>query len=303
MNLQETAERLRQYKETDPQHLQEGTDHDLICEAVWDLYGDDAELSEHYDDDFVADGETRLYWVLPENEGEETILVYDGKIVVGTIAGVTAEINAAYCEKHHAQQCKACGDFSDKTCVECPHCGKYVDGTECGELTVPADVAECIRDGGSEEYLWLLKERLPTHETPANHTYVFLRLQLLPREGRWRGQYGKPEQWYASICCVNVGMAGKAGAREVQSSLGISPEDWKKIPQAGKAEALLDHGTYATVAQQSGVSPRRLLDWMLEEKTAVMTFGGFKLDAPHNAIGSSGWDFMKGDITAGIRKR
>jgi len=29
---------------------------------------------------------------------------------------------------------------------------------------------------------------------------------------------------------------------------------------------------------------------------------GFAMDRPQNAIGSTGWDFLKGDITAGLRR-
>lgn len=299
IDLQRVQQAVEAYREANPGE----DDHSLICEAVWAAYGDDADLSENFDDGWVRNGNDRLYWLLPENEGDETITVLDGVVRIGTIDGITRQLNQEYCEKHGGAICPHCGEMSHKTAAECSHCGHYMDGSgKVDELTLPEDYADMLQDGGSEKYLWLLKRRLETHETPKNHTYLFIELDLMPEEGRYRGTFEKPEEWCCSIRAVNVGMAGKSGAASVQSCMGMDAETWEGLPHTGKAEALLETGISACLWQNVGVSPRRLLDAAVKEMVGVSTMGGFYLDRRQNAVGSTGWDFMAGQIDAGIKR-
>lgn len=277
----------------------------MIYDAVWALYGDDAELSEHYDDGWIHGGDTRIFWVTPDSEEDVTIITWfdtdEGpRATVENVVEFTRRMNLAYAEKHDGQVCPHCHEMCHKDCVECPHCGKFIDtGEKVPELEVPN--SECLEDGGSDRYVWVMNERLPTHETKSNHTYVFIVLDLMPQEGRYRGTFDKPEEWCCSVCTVNVGMAGKKGAADARRSYGMDEDTWNDLPHVAKAQLLMEYGLQATLKQECGYSAARLLqkavtEWLPE----VNTFGGFRLDAPQNACGNSGWDFMKGDI--GLKK-
>jgi hypothetical protein len=281
--------------------------HGVICDAIWLVFGDNAELSEHYDDCWVENGNTRLYYLLTDDE--MTIMAcerqhpeFGSHIIVGRLDETISDINQAYASKHGGQICKRCAEMCSVECVECPDCGHYVDGTDCPELVLPDSIAECLEDGGSDRYVWVLKERLPTHTTPSNHTYVFIQLDVVGQDGKYRGTFDRPDLWFASIRTVNVGMAGKSGAKQVMQCFGWDEDTWKALPHVGKAQALLEYGLAATLWDNSGTSPRRLLDAALSHLPEVAMFCGFKLDAPQNAIGTSGWDFMRGDILAGLKR-
>lgn len=51
-----------------------------------------------------------------------------------------------------------------------------------------------------------------------------------------------------------------------------------------------------------GNNKGELLKAARKELLGVDMLFGFYMDRPLNAIGSTGWDFIKGDITAGFRK-
>jgi len=282
--------------------------HSVICDAIWAVFGDETELSEHYDDCWVENGETRLYYLLTDDE-EMTLMVCERQypaegchVIVGYLQETIDDINQTYAQKHGGQICKHCGEMCSIECVECPDCGHYVDGTKCPELTLPDTLADCLEDGGSDKYVWVLKERLPTHETPSNHTYVFIQLDTVEQDNKYREKFDRPDLWFASIRTVNVGMAGKSGAKEVMQCFGWDEAEWKAIPHVGKAQALLEYGLAAQLWSNSGTSPRRLLAAAVVHLPEVMMLAGFKLDAPQNAIGTSGWDFMRGDILAGLKR-
>lgn len=65
-------------------------------------------------------------------------------------------------------------------------------------------------------------------------------------------------------------------------------------------ELLCDYGIFATVWGKSG-SLRDLLREGKEQAriTKCFTFG-YMMDKAQNAIGSTGWDFLRGDLLAGI---
>lgn len=292
--LEQAAEELRAYIKENP----EEKDGHLAYEAVDILMGEQESRWDKVDQTDTPDGDT-LHYV--ELEGERTIGILDGKVYVGTLKEIQAPWVKAHCEKHNAKPCSACGELNHKDCEECGHCKSFTDGS--GEYDHPElskDIADCIEDGGSDRYIWMMKERLPTHETVKNHSYVFLQLDIAEAEQKYRGYYEKPDTVYGSICIVNVGSAGKNGMREVCSQYNLDEEDWKAMPHAEKAMRLHDVGIHATVHQAEGKSCQRVLAALMEELPKVMMHGGFYLDRPANGIGSTGWDFLKGDILAGL---
>lgn len=62
---------------------------------------------------------------------------------------------------------------------------------------------------------------------------------------------------------------------------------------------LHDYGIFASVWNENGSLKDLLRQGKQEAKTCEFLFG-FYLDRPQNAIGSTGWDLLRGDLMAGI---
>lgn len=117
-----------------------------------------------------------------------------------------------------------------------------------------------------------------------------------------------------------------AGAKEIKSALngyGESfPKPGTKQRHEAVCEALLGCGTAAGIysliggharvfedgwwTEPEGVDYEAELDegvkLMQQHALFVNSMFGFFMDAPLNAIGSTGWDFVRGDITAALSK-
>jgi hypothetical protein len=185
-----------------------------------------------------------------------------------------------------------------------PDCGYYLDGSgKVPEVEIPEALGTCLQDGGSDVYRWVFKERLETHKTESNYTWVFVNLSLIPSGNRYLGEFELPEQWCLDVYAVNVGMAGKSGASDAQRYLGIVPEDWRAMSKLQQAEALLECGVRACLYEKTGYSAARLLTNLLQKKLGgILTMAGFNLDSVHNALGSTGWDFMSNDLFRPVRE-
>lgn len=296
-----SEERLQQAAAAVPRDQEPGY---FLYDVVFALDGDSADLAGRTDVVWVMDGTEELHYLVVD--GGPTVMAWSindlrttENVLIGDLQATIDRLNREFAETNGGQICRKCGEMCHKDHIECPHCGFYVTGEECPELVLPSEFAECLEDGGSDRYTWVLKERLPTHETPSRHSWVFIRLEVGGHE-RYRGYFEPPAQHFASVRAVNIGMAGKAGAKDAQRSFGFSSEDWAEIPDVGKAQCLMDYGLAAIVWEACGRSLRQLLDQAVEQARQTLTVGGFMLDRPQNAIGNTGWDFMAGNI--GFRK-
>jgi hypothetical protein len=75
------------------------------------------------------------------------------------------------------------------------------------------------------------------------------------------------------------------------------------ISSENMVEILDTYGISAPVFSIEGNNARKLLRRAREEANVMEAFSfGFVMDRPCNAIGSTGWDFIKGDILAGLRR-
>jgi len=69
-----------------------------------------------------------------------------------------------------------------------------------------------------------------------------------------------------------------------------------------KVEALSTYGVYARLWQESGNDADALLKKAKQAALLVSGLFGFFMDSPKNRIGSTGWDIIKGDLLAGLKK-
>ena len=74
----------------------------------------------------------------------------------------------------------------------------------------------------------------------------------------------------------------------------IELTDWVKVG------LLSESGCYAQLWNDGGDNLRELLKEARNQATLSNIFFGFMMDKPMNMIGSTGWDFIKGDILAGL---
>jgi hypothetical protein len=301
--LEQAAAELRQYIVENPDEL----DIHLAYEAV-EILGIELEEGESrgdYTDCVEVEEYERLAIVLPEEEGDPTICIREGQVYVGPIAEVQKTINAAYAKKHKKTICACCGSFEEKRQgpADCEGCGNLVDASECldsktldQQLKDALEGCEEIGDG-DYEHVWVSKEKLPTHETPKNRSWLFVRIQYMH-------EYDSscPYKFHGEIVAVNNGMAGKKTIKKMLDEFGDN-EHFKNLDSRSIAQLLMEQGTCAILEQCSGNSKVTVLRELNQQLKECLMFGGFKLDRAQNAIGSSGWDFMKGDILAGIGRK
>ena len=69
-----------------------------------------------------------------------------------------------------------------------------------------------------------------------------------------------------------------------------------------RVEALASDGIAAFLRSFSGNNYHKLLREAKRECQIIPSFFGFYMDRPENAIGSTGWDWIRGDVLAGLNR-
>jgi hypothetical protein len=175
------------------------------------------------------------------------------------------------------------------------------------------------------EILYLGSNPLPTHKTASRQTWLVIRMQYCDYwseewgdsvryahgHGKMYGhcplclsEDGEPdwcsaEPLHFELLAVNPGVQTKKTIEWIETSWCL---EWKTLSLEAKIQALVMDGVHATLWQASGLNKDLLMKRAEEELAKASVMGGFMLDAPQNAIGSSGWDFLTGDITRGLRR-
>lgn len=265
------------------------------CKADW-TFGTERVAAEFGDYDY---NDSEAEYINTGDSYGETILVEDGEVFVTSWADWLEEKEREYAEATKKTKCGYCGEWrrtaEEWRDTECD-CGHYVDGRELPtvESILPE---EKFVDCGDGDYQHLFRqiETIETHETKSRQTFVFIRFEYI------REQCSDfPTEFHCSIVAVNPSMSRK-GNRESIRTLDMAIEDFEAYPREQRAEILIECGQFATLWQGSGDHKLGLLQRAVNQLPEINLLCGFKLDAPQNAIGSSGWDFLRGDITAGIR--
>ncbi len=84
-------------------------------------------------------------------------------------------------------------------------------------------------------------------------------------------------------------------------SSGID-QSWDELDEKMQVELIESYSGGAQIFSENGNNFRKLFKAAREKAyTSEMLFG-FVMDKPQNAIGSTGWDFLKGDIMAGLTR-
>lgn len=78
---------------------------------------------------------------------------------------------------------------------------------------------------------------------------------------------------------------------------------WDELDEHWQVEAVFSYSGGATIHQCQGEDYQDLFDEIQVEARQSSVLFGFQMDTAQNALGSSGWDFLKGDPLAGLNKR
>ncbi len=106
------------------------------------------------------------------------------------------------------------------------------------------------------------------------------------------------DKYVVIISVVSPQEAGKENIKEAKESYGLEDE---KIGDLFLVEILHSYGIKSNVWQCTGNNADKLMKKARKELSNINMLFGFYMDRPQNMLGSTGWDFIKGDITAGLK--
>lgn len=97
---------------------------------------------------------------------------------------------------------------------------------------------------------------------------------------------------------------GEVDAKTLESAFSSSDfNSWgDKNDPAMVALVLAEDGVGASLWNDEGNNYKKLMKAARREANMANSFFGFYMDRPQNALGSDGWDFIKGDMLAGLYK-
>jgi hypothetical protein len=103
-------------------------------------------------------------------------------------------------------------------------------------------------------------------------------------------------KYIASVQAAStVAAAGKLEG--VAKSFGQTLDEFKALPAEAQHEMLADYGVAATLYEGSGNNQRAVLRAAREKLAEIDFMFGFAMDRPQNALGATGWDRIKGDVS------
>lgn len=114
-----------------------------------------------------------------------------------------------------------------------------------------------------------------------------------------RDNEGKPK-YVVSLSAVSPQEAGPDNLKKAFDCCGM-PEEAKNDPLA-QVEALHSYGIAAHLWQSEGKNAHKLLREAKRQAIPVSGLFGFYMDAPENKIGSTGWEFIRGDLDSGLAR-
>lgn len=103
-------------------------------------------------------------------------------------------------------------------------------------------------------------------------------------------------KYHASIVTCGPGWPTPESLASCLSSMGTTPEEWETMGEEWQCRTLMDYGLSAVLWQEGGSNVNKLLKTARQKMVELRFLCGFALDRSQNAIGNSGWDFMRGTI-------
>jgi len=122
-------------------------------------------------------------------------------------------------------------------------------------------------------------------------------------------RFEKPRhRWASDLIAVSPFFATDTSIISAMNSMGdYLEESWDGLNDAGKeaaiCEMLIDYGVKLTVITKTSTRAKGPFKGCAVEASVASFLWGFVADRQVNAIGSSGWDFLSGDLGLGEHKK
>ena len=246
-----------------------------------------------------ADWDCEAYYIHTGTTYLETVVCEGGECFVSSVGQWMDDAEKEYCEKHDKIRCGNCSDFidfnygtDDPEFKECD-CGHYVGGGTIPEYGTQLNDCEELINYDSE-VLWICNTQLPTHATKSRYTTLVVRLMFTDEyDSEWAAENGK---YHVELLAVTPGIVGKKERESLFSSFDINETDWNEYDNDVKCEYCIQYGYSACLWQNTSNDSNSLLVEVEKQRQTALILGGFMLARSQNAIGSTGWDFMKGKL-------
>lgn len=175
---------------------------------------------------------------------------------------------------------------------------------------------EILEDCG-DELVAISRNRLKFSEHPSVHGVLYLEVQNLkyavPHEelptmtGFTHRQMDEADPLLATLGFVAPGFISDTARKSLWAGVGYgyiptgAMDRWKQT--CGLAVHYGYHASCQWKYFLEDVDQRPELLWALNEKVPMEALCGFYIDKPMNRMGDTGWDWMRGDIGAAMRRR
>jgi hypothetical protein len=128
--------------------------------------------------------------------------------------------------------------------------------------------------------------------------YLVIRLESTEHWGD-----NPPYKYHADIRAVSPQWIGNKELAQIADQYQMDLKTFKAEPIAFQVEAALSYGTAATLWQEAGNNQRKLLKAAWEQIPMMQMMFGFYMDKSQNAVGDTGWDWIKGDLCGALKRR
>jgi hypothetical protein len=102
-------------------------------------------------------------------------------------------------------------------------------------------------------------------------------------------------KYCVEIHAVSEAALGEEGVKSVRQCSGWSQEDWDSMGPEWKALEIVSYGSSARLWGRCGNNKHKLLREARKELKMIQFLFGFAMDRPINALGATGWDWIKGN--------
>ena len=134
---------------------------------------------------------------------------------------------------------------------------------------------------------------------PSNHpTYLVIKMDYMDQ---WCSDF--EHTYHMEIMALGPRWPSKKNLEERLRDYEMSRDDFKALPLDGQLQILAETGLAAHLWQQSGNNKRTLLNQAREELSKIQVMFGFYMDRYQNQIGDTGWDWIRGNLMAGMKRR
>lgn len=115
-------------------------------------------------------------------------------------------------------------------------------------------------------------------------------------------EWAKQAKYHCEVQVASPQAAGNENCLQAAESCGQSITDFQTLPLPEQCVILLQYGVSACLWQKGGNHLKQLLKLAKEEVKKMEIMFGMHMDCKLNSIGSTGWDFIKGDILRPLRE-